>query len=338
MPRVAVLITAYNAEATIRQAMLSVDGLPFNDHMIYVVDDCSIDSTAAVIEPHLAVLPIEYLRTPQNLHIAGAANFGLRHIDAEFIFRLDSDDFWQPGHGKRILKAMEADPELLACGAGAEFIEAGKQPKEYHPPKSPQEILAWNVWSSPMVNSSVCIRQAALREYEGPYTDRFRNPPMEDWELWVKLGLQGKLMNLKHIGCTKRVHSKSGTALGSGNRTASLELFYRWVADAYALPAMQQNLDVHLKMHTGCALTAEDAAAFKDYLPALQAELKENLMVPAAVSRKVMGRKLNAKEPADHNSADWDAWAGLMKRYAPTTLVKKSVSRFISGGERGNKD
>ena len=81
MPRIAILVVAYNAESTLRQVL---DRIPasFASQItaVIVCDDASTDSTYDVILQYQLIsgLPIEVVKHPENLGYGGNQKFGFQ--------------------------------------------------------------------------------------------------------------------------------------------------------------------------------------------------------------------------------------------------------------------
>src|SRR5262245_60526939 len=100
---VAILIAAYNAEATIARAISSALAQPEVSEVI-VIDDASGDGTVATAEAARVADPrVRVLRQSINAGPAAARNLGLVSAAAEWIGVLDADDYLQPGRVGRVL-------------------------------------------------------------------------------------------------------------------------------------------------------------------------------------------------------------------------------------------
>ncbi|MFM7270650.1 MAG: glycosyltransferase [Actinomycetes bacterium] len=109
MPRLSVIIPAYNAEAYLRETVDSALAQTHPDLEVIVVDDGSTDGTRAILDAYgdriVAV-------TQPNGGPAAARNHGLRLATGEYIGLLDADDLWAPTRAERCLALLEADPGL----------------------------------------------------------------------------------------------------------------------------------------------------------------------------------------------------------------------------------
>ncbi len=86
MPRVAVLIPAYNEEERIAETVKAAIQMPGVDELV-VIDDGSIDDTAAVAEAAGA----KAIRLEDNSGKGAALNAGVEQVDADIYLMIDGD-------------------------------------------------------------------------------------------------------------------------------------------------------------------------------------------------------------------------------------------------------
>lgn len=118
-PKVAVIIPAYNAAATIDRAIASVERQTYPNWEIVVADDASTDNTAELAARHSKTKVVSLLC---NSGAAAARDLGVQNAEADLIAMLDADD---ASHQERleiqahILTALEHQhgrPVLLYTG------------------------------------------------------------------------------------------------------------------------------------------------------------------------------------------------------------------------------
>jgi glycosyltransferase involved in cell wall biosynthesis len=124
--RIAVIVPAYNAEATIASALRSLlRQCEEADLHIIVVDDGSADRTSEVVQAIAATAP--EIRLVERAHggISKARNAGLRAIDAatDMVGFLDADDLSPKGRFARDAAVLEADPSFELVYAKIRFFE-----------------------------------------------------------------------------------------------------------------------------------------------------------------------------------------------------------------------
>src|SRR5512141_1698978 len=114
MPRVAVLLPARDAAATLRAAAVSILRQTERDLALVCVDDGSVDGSREVLA-RLAARDgrVRVLHGPGE-GIARALERGRAACDAEVIARMDADDVAHPRRLALQLEALRADPRLVA--------------------------------------------------------------------------------------------------------------------------------------------------------------------------------------------------------------------------------
>ncbi len=131
MPKVSVIIPAYNSEKYIKDAINSVLNQTFQDFEIIIVDDCSTDNTEKIIfknyEKEIKVGKIRYLKNEENCCRTFTANRGVKESKGKYIFFLDADDMWKENHIEFMLKEIEKPDTDIVYTLPRIFIdESGK--------------------------------------------------------------------------------------------------------------------------------------------------------------------------------------------------------------------
>lgn len=107
LPRVSVIIPAYNGAATIDETLDSVRAQTLREIEIIVIDDGSTDDTASRVERHMLEDPRIRLLRNANGGVARARNAGIAEARAGLIAPLDADDLWHPEKLALQLRALE---------------------------------------------------------------------------------------------------------------------------------------------------------------------------------------------------------------------------------------
>ena len=110
-PKVTVGIPTYNQSEYLRQAIRSVLNQTFQDFEIVVVDDCSTDDTAAVVE-QFADDRIRYYRTPKTLRPPRSWNECLRLAKGELFSILPHDDLYDADYLRKMVSELDRHPEV----------------------------------------------------------------------------------------------------------------------------------------------------------------------------------------------------------------------------------
>lgn len=91
--KISVIMSAYNAQNTIRRAIRSVLNQTYKDVELIVVNDCSTDDTEKIIKKYKDNR-IVYIKHDVNLGAGCARNTGIKHATGDYIAFLDSDDYY----------------------------------------------------------------------------------------------------------------------------------------------------------------------------------------------------------------------------------------------------
>jgi glycosyltransferase involved in cell wall biosynthesis len=131
-PDYSVVIPAYDAEAFLDQALLSIFAQSHPPAEVIVVNDGSNDATQEIIDRWTAKDPRVIAIAQENRGPAEATNAGVRRSSHEFIAFLDADDLWEPEKTKTQMRALfnNRGAEIVFCklasfrdGDSAPFVD-----------------------------------------------------------------------------------------------------------------------------------------------------------------------------------------------------------------------
>lgn len=142
-PKISVVIPAYNASSTILRCLDSIYGLSMgdSDFEVIVVDDCSQDNTAAIVEEYTQRhVNLILLRQPENHNLGAARNRGVAAAKGEYIVFVDSDDESAQGMPVAVQMAEENDLDMVAMRY-VKVGEDGNIEKELHLPYDRSKVF-----------------------------------------------------------------------------------------------------------------------------------------------------------------------------------------------------
>ncbi|MEG8037917.1 glycosyltransferase [Sphingomonas sp. LR60] len=188
MPRVSVILPAFNAADTIAATLASVMAQSFADWEVLVVDDGSTDHTIASASRIAAGDTRIQLISQHNQGVSSARNHGIDSAGGELLLFLDADDTIAPEHLALLTNALDAhDAEVAYCGyqrigstgsALAPVFEEGIA-------DAPFEAFAH---ANKVAIHSVLVPRALVRAVGG------FDPGLvtcEDWDLWLRIARTG---------------------------------------------------------------------------------------------------------------------------------------------------
>lgn len=111
-PIVSVIITSYNREFCIEEAIQSVLNSSFDNYELIIVDDSSTDNTQSIIlEYSQRYQQIRFFKNPQNLGEYENRNLAASYATGQYIKYLDSDDIMSVDCLEIMVSKMEENPE-----------------------------------------------------------------------------------------------------------------------------------------------------------------------------------------------------------------------------------
>ncbi len=118
--KISILIAVYNAEATLRRCLDSLEGQTYPDVEIVAADDASTDHSLDILRDYETEYEnIRVVEMPRNGGCAKARNAALAIATGDIIMFTDSDDWLAADAVERVMRTFAAHPQtdsvLLDC-------------------------------------------------------------------------------------------------------------------------------------------------------------------------------------------------------------------------------
>jgi len=185
----------YNAEKYIGETLQSISGQTFGDFEVHVVDDCSTDGSAAIVQAFCATdNRFSYHRSPSNFGgPAGPRNIGIEKSSGQYVAFCDADDVWMAHKLETQLATAEVTDADIVSAVVRDFRD-GEDREEVAAPLgavplseiSHARLLLKN-W---IALSSVVARRSTL-EAAGPFNPARTHVAVEDFDMWLRITQNG---------------------------------------------------------------------------------------------------------------------------------------------------
>ncbi|WP_220790422.1 glycosyltransferase family 2 protein [Gluconacetobacter takamatsuzukensis] len=207
-PLIDILIPAYNAESTIREAIDSLRGQTIAAIRIVVVDDGSTDGTGRILAEMASQDPRIVVLTQPNGGITAALNHGVSQCRAPFIARLDADDLAAPDRLERQFGYMTAHPDCIALSGSGRHIDAQGHPTggRVRAALIDRADPSWLPAREPYLPQPFLMMRRAAFDRVGGYRSL---TVAEDSDLCWRLQEVGTILNLPEDFGAYRVHAHS---------------------------------------------------------------------------------------------------------------------------------
>jgi glycosyltransferase involved in cell wall biosynthesis len=198
-PALSVVMSAYNAQRYLREAVDSVLRQTFRDFELVVIDDGSKDSTRSILAEYEDRDNRVKVISRANKGLTVSLNEGLSHAKAPLIARMDADDVCLPQRFEKQVAFLKANPNVVLVGSRVELIDPyGVHIGNVDYPADHAAITAGllNGEGGIVPHPAAIYRAEAVRRVGG-YREQFNNS--EDLDLWLRLGEVGEIANLPEI-------------------------------------------------------------------------------------------------------------------------------------------
>jgi glycosyltransferase involved in cell wall biosynthesis len=198
-PLVSVVIPTRGRPALLLETLESIIGQDYAGPMeiIVVHDREEIDPTlASLSRPGREVRSIDNTRTGG---LCGARNSGLLASSGDFYASCDDDDLWYPAKVRRQVETLQADPELLAVGAGIRLLmgERGNVDWPARQAVFTHERLLENRVKE-LHSSTLMMRRSAF-DKAGLYDEELPHGYGEDYDWLLRASRAGKVGAVEEI-------------------------------------------------------------------------------------------------------------------------------------------
>ena len=194
MPRVSVILPAYNARSWIYGAVSSILRQTYRDWELIVCDDGSTDDTADKVERLCAAdRRLKLIRT-SHAGIVSALNAAISSSSGEFLARMDADDLCHPLRLQLQVELLDNHPDvwlascLVRCFPRRTLPEGMERYEQWLNSLILHEDIERDFFvESPFAHPSVMMRRTAFETAGG-----YQNVPWpEDYDLWMRMRLHG---------------------------------------------------------------------------------------------------------------------------------------------------
>lgn len=206
MPKVSVLMPAYNSGKYIQQSIQSILDQTFQDFELIIVNDGSTDNTHDVITS-FSDDRIRYYQNEGNKGLMFVRNRLISLVNTEYIAFLDSDDYNDVNRLKIEYDILKNNNELgLVASSVYSLTEEGEiDAKKWLFNLNPIELKVNMLFLNPIVTSTVLFRKELLPDIK--FRDGY--PPCEDYDLWVRMLLKNKGVVMPDFLATYRLYHNS---------------------------------------------------------------------------------------------------------------------------------
>ena len=216
-PLVSIIIPTYNCRHYINECLNSLVTQQYQNFQAIIIDDCSTDGTAELLDGRLLDKRFGYHRQESNSGASIARNKGVEMAEGEYIVLLDADDLLLPSHLSTTVELLDKMPDIgLVCcdsrliGPEGEILHNGQTWHEVQCVIKNRTLRTGPRSLSDIFQFSLCftgftVRRDVYQELGGLDQSIF---PLDDYDFMLRLAGRGiGVFYLNEVHALRRDHA-----------------------------------------------------------------------------------------------------------------------------------
>lgn len=180
-PIVSVILSVYNAEDVVRNAIKSILKQTFKQFEFIIINDGSTDTTKSILEDFASIDPRIKIINQENIGLTKSLNKGVKLAKGEFIARQDADDISFPERLEKQLEYLKLNNDVKLLGTNQWIQE--KETRRLGRYQKKSELNKSLFYRSPFAHTSVMFSKKCFEEI-GMYNESFDTS--QDFEAWMR--------------------------------------------------------------------------------------------------------------------------------------------------------
>jgi glycosyltransferase involved in cell wall biosynthesis len=188
MPKVSVIIPAFNAMKFLDDMLQSIAAQTFQDYEVIIVNDGSSDGIKTwftqISDPKVKLI------SQANQGAAVARNTGILQSQAEYIALLDADDLWEPTKLAKQVQILDQEPQIGLVYTWVALVDrqgnpTGKIRSDETEGDAWEKLIEHNVLeccSTPLIRRE-CFEKVGL--FDSQISQG--SCGSEDWDMWLRI-------------------------------------------------------------------------------------------------------------------------------------------------------
>lgn len=205
MPLISVVLPVYNGETHLHHSIDSILNQTYTNFELIVVNDCSTDNTLEIIRDYAARdTRIKVISNKENLKLPKTLNVGFANATGDFYTWTSDDNMYKGNALEVLLNALRSNSDIDLVYSDFTYIDVDGVITGYEIASEPDNIVFGNVCGA----SFMYTRKIAesIGEYDA---ELFL---AEDYDYWMRIYLNGKMMHINDNLYLYRRHSQSLTS------------------------------------------------------------------------------------------------------------------------------
>lgn len=311
-PVASILMPVFNGEKFLAESINSVLAQTWMDFEFIIIDDGSTDNSLEIIrsfsDPRIRLLCNEV-----NSGLIFTLNKGILQAKGKYIVRHDCDDLMRPDRLRLQISLLEENPGVVLVGSWLQLIDENGVPAgRWRYPETDIGIRWAQLFNSAVSHPSAVYRAEVIQKLGG-YDPDFLHA--EDYELWARMSMQGKVANIGKFLVDYRVHPESVTSKYSESQLQTrVTIAAKNIADCVGCQLDTKNIKLLIQMEQPSSLV-ELCKLVHDYQMLLSKFREKFGPFSATVEKNIQLDVVGRITGSFQNLGYFDRVLGLVKCY-----------------------
>ena len=199
MTKVSIIMSAYNCESFLEQAIESIMNQSYKEFEFIIFDDGSTDRTKKIIQ-NFATNDARIIAVYNDINkgLTENLNRAISLSKGQYIARMDADDIAISSRIQKQVKFLDNHQKIDLVGTAAlDINEYGAEIQLRKSPELHDDIIALLPKANPITHSTVMFRKNSFASI-GYYNEAYRTT--QDYEMWFRAAGRGlKFHNLQEV-------------------------------------------------------------------------------------------------------------------------------------------
>ena len=201
---ISIVLPVYNGEDSLKKSITSVLQQTYTDFELIIVNDCSIDNTAQIIEEAIhRDSRVRCITNQTNQKLPRSLNIGFAEARGEYFTWTSHDNMYHKDALKVMVNELEKDNHIGMVYCDFFMIDVNDNEIGIYRQDAPETLA----WKNPVGACFLYRREIAeeIGEYD---TELFL---AEDYEYWLRIWEKSKIVHIPQVLYYYRKHEKSLT-------------------------------------------------------------------------------------------------------------------------------
>lgn len=229
MPKISVVMSVYNGEKYLKEAIDSVIAQTFKDFEFIIINDGSTDNSLSIINSY-DDNRIKLLNNDKNMGLIYSLNRGFEVANGKYIIRFDADDICLKNRFQVQYDYMEENNDVAMMSAYATWFIDGKNfiRKTIKSDMEYEKIKAKFIFENHINHSCVILRNEIIKKESYRYDSKYLH--IEDYGLWLNIAKKYKVTTLDKSLLLCRISRNSVTSMANRDMK-SRQMIYKIIYD-----------------------------------------------------------------------------------------------------------